>query len=69
MTANVGPLDRGIRIFVGITLLVLGLLHVLTGTLAIIAYVVAAIALLTGLIRFCPAWSVCDINTNSMARK
>ena len=43
MTNNVGGMDRGVRIVIGIALLVLGFLHVVTGTLAIVAYVVGAV--------------------------
>ena len=37
--------------------------------LAIVAYVVGAIALITGVVRFCPAWSMFGINTCSTAHK
>ena len=63
MTSNVGTADRGIRIVLGIVLIALGLTHVLTGGMAIAAYVVGAIALVTGVFRFCPAWSLLGINT------
>jgi hypothetical protein len=69
MLSNVGGVDRGIRIVIGIGLLVLGFMHVVTGTLAIVAYVVGAIALTTGVIRFCPAWSIFGINTRSAENK
>lgn len=69
MLNNVGEVDRGIRIVVGIGLLVLAFLHVVTGTLAIVAYVVGAVALITGFIRFCPAWSIFGINTRAGAQK
>jgi hypothetical protein len=69
MLNNVGGVDRGIRLILGIGLLALALLHVVTGTLAIAAYVVGGIALVTGLIRFCPAWSIFGINTGSAAHK
>jgi uncharacterized membrane protein HdeD (DUF308 family) len=62
-------MERAIRVVVGIALLGLAFLHVVTGTLAIAAYVVGAIALLTGVIRFCPAWSIFGINTSSAAHK
>lgn len=58
-----------IRLVVGIVLLALAFLHVVTGTLAIAAYVVGAIALVTGVLRFCPAWSIFGINTCSTAQK
>jgi uncharacterized membrane protein HdeD (DUF308 family) len=69
MMNNVGGTDRGIRIVLGIALLVLGFLHVVTGTLAIVAYVIGALALITGVIRFCPAWSIFGINTCSAVHK
>jgi Inner membrane protein YgaP-like, transmembrane domain len=69
MTKNVGGADRGIRLVLGIGLLVLAFLHVITGTLAIAAYVVGGIALITGLVQICPAWSIFGINTCSTAHK
>ncbi|MGB2676188.1 MAG: DUF2892 domain-containing protein [Candidatus Acidiferrum sp.] len=63
MTSNVGTTERAIRIVLGIVLIALGLSHVVTGGLAIAAYVVGAIALVTGVFRYCPAWSVLGINT------
>ncbi|MGB8493364.1 MAG: DUF2892 domain-containing protein [Candidatus Acidiferrum sp.] len=63
MTSNVGTTDRVIRIVLGVILIALGLSHVVTGRLAIAAYVVGAIALVTGVFRYCPAWSVFGINT------
>ncbi len=63
MTANVGTTDRVIRIVLGIILIALGLSHAVTGALAIAAYVVGAVALVTGVFRYCPAWSVFGINT------
>jgi hypothetical protein len=65
MLHNVGGMDRGIRTVLGIGLPVLGLLHVLTGTLAIVAYIVGAVAVITGVVRFCPAWSVFGIDTSA----
>ncbi|HVA95350.1 MAG TPA: DUF2892 domain-containing protein [Candidatus Dormibacteraeota bacterium] len=65
MKRNVGGADRAIRIVVGMALLAMGLLHVITGALAIAAFVFGAIALLTGLVRYCPAWSLFGINTIS----
>jgi hypothetical protein len=65
MLQNVGGMDREIRIVLGIGLLVLGLLHVLTGTLEIVAYIVGGVAITSGVVRFCPAWSVFGINTSA----
>lgn len=63
MGINVGKTDRGIRLVVAAALVLLGVSGVLNGALAIAGYVIAAIALLTGLLRVCPLWSVCKINT------
>ena len=63
MKANVGGLDRGVRILIGLVLLALGLDHVVTGRMAIVAYALGAIALVTGVARFCPAWSIFGIST------
>ena len=65
MTFNVGTVDRVIRIVLGIGLIVLAYFHVFTGLLAIAAYVVAAVALVTGVVRFCPAWALFGINTSA----
>jgi hypothetical protein len=69
MASNVGIADRAVRLIIGAALLVLGLSHLVTGALAIAAYAMGAIALITGLMRFCPAWSVLGINTCSVGRK
>ena len=63
MSINVGGLDRVIRVVIGLVLIALGLFHVLTGTSALVACVVAAIAIITGVVRFCPAWAMFGINT------
>jgi hypothetical protein len=65
MPINVGGADRVVRIIMGLALLALAFFHVLTGTLMITAYVVGAIVLITGAVRFCPAWSIFGINTNA----
>jgi uncharacterized membrane protein HdeD (DUF308 family) len=69
MKRNVGGADRVLRVVIGIALLALGLLHVVTGTLAMAAYLFGTIALVTGLVRYCPAWSLFGINTSSAQPK
>lgn len=69
MLKNVGGTDRAARLVAGIALLALGFLHVVTGIWAIVAYIVGAVALITGVVRFCPAWSVFGINTSPAAHK
>ncbi len=69
MPKNVGGAERAIRLMIGAVLLVLAFLHVVTGTWAIVAYVVGAVAIVTGLVRYCPAWSIFGINTCQTAHK
>lgn len=63
MTQNVGGADGAVRILAGVALFVLGFLHILTGTLAIVAYIAGGLAIVTGVVRFCPLWSIFGINT------
>jgi hypothetical protein len=65
MATNVGGADKAIRLVLGITLLLLALFHVVTGNLAIAAYVIGGVALVTGLFGFCPAWAIFKVNTCS----
>lgn len=62
MRCNVGGAERAARIVGGLFLIVAAYLW-LGGALSIPAYVVGAIALVTGLIRFCPINKLLGINT------
>ncbi len=63
MKANVGIIDRAVRIMAAFVIIVLYFTHVITGTLAILLLVLAGIFILTGLIRFCPLYLPFGINT------
>jgi hypothetical protein len=63
MAANVGGADKMIRILLGILLLGAGFFNFVTGVWATAAYVVGAIALVTGVFSFCPAWAIFGVNT------
>lgn len=63
MKCNVGGVDRNGRIVIGIVLLVVGLVAPIEMTWRIVALVVAAIALVTAVVRFCPANAIFGINT------
>jgi hypothetical protein len=63
MISNVGGTDRAIRIVLGIVLLVVAYLW-LSGALTIIAYVVGAILLITGLVGWCGLYTVLGLNTS-----
>ena len=63
MKCNVGGIDRTGRIVIGIALLVVGLAAPVEMTWRIVALAIAAIALITAIVRFCPANAVLGINT------
>ncbi len=63
MKCNVGGIDRTGRIVLGVALGVVGLAAPLDMTWMIVTLVVAAIALATATVRFCPANAILGINT------
>lgn len=69
MKSNVGGIDRTLRIIVGIALLLVGLAAPLEMTWRIVALAVAAIALVTAFVRFCPINAMLGINTCKIEEK
>lgn len=67
MKSNVGGWDRGLRIVIGLVLIILGLAGAVSGATAIAAYVIGAIALLTGLVGFCGLYTVLGVSTRRSA--
>jgi Protein of unknown function (DUF2892) len=65
MNANIGGIDRVLRILVGIA--VLALFFVLEGSARYWA-LVGLVPLLTGLVRVCPLYSIVGINTCPMRK-
>ncbi len=63
MKPNVGGIDRIGRIVLGIVLLAAGLAAPISMTWQIVVLGVAAIALITAVVRFCPANALLGINT------
>jgi len=63
MKCNVGGLDRTSRIVIGLVLLIVGLAAPINMTWQIVTLVIAAIALVTAVVRFCPANAVFGVNT------
>ena len=58
MQANVGTIDRALRVFFGLLLILLSVFHVIGpwGWLGLIA-------ITTGVIRFCPAYKILGLRT------
>jgi len=63
MTCNLGGIERSIRIVVGLMLLAVSYGAELPMAASVAAIVVGAVALVTGLIGYCPAWALFGINT------
>lgn len=63
MSCNVGGIERAIRVVLGVTLVGVGAFAGLPIWGTAVAYVVGAVALLTGAVGFCPAWKMFGINT------
>ncbi len=63
MQCNVGGIERPIRIGLGIVLVGVGAFAGLPTAGTAAALVVGGIALVTGLIGYCPAWTLLGINT------
>jgi len=60
MKANVGKIDKGIRVV--LALLLFGSFFILEGNLRFIA-VLGFVPLLTGLVSFCPLYKILGINS------
>jgi uncharacterized membrane protein len=63
MPKNMGTLDRVLRIIVAIVLAYLAYTGALAGGLALGAYIVAAVFLVTSLVGFCPAYRLIGVDT------
>ncbi|MFN3379592.1 MAG: DUF2892 domain-containing protein [Runella zeae] len=63
MKPNMGGIDRGIRLIVAAIAVILYFTGILTGTLGIIALVIAGIFTLTSIVSFCPLYALFGLNT------
>ena len=64
---NEAPIDRVIRIVLGIGLAGLALAGAVTAPLLYVVWVVAAIALVTGIVGFCPLYALFHISSKRAA--
>lgn len=67
LLTNEAPIDRVIRIVLGIGLAALALAGTVTAPLLYVVWVVAAIALVTGIVGFCPLYAALRISTKRAA--
>lgn len=69
MTKNMGTIDRILRILVGVALLAWGFLPLVTGGEIIWWGALGFVLLFTGLINWCPAYSLFGISTCKVDKK
>jgi hypothetical protein len=68
MKKNMGSADRIIRLIIAALLVYLYYNGTITGTLGIIAVVVAGVFALTSLVSFCPLYTFIGVNTCSVKK-
>jgi phosphate/sulfate permease len=68
LVTNEAPIDRAIRIVLGIALAGVALAGALTAPWLYVVWAVAAILVVTGIVGFCPLYALLRIGTKSTAR-
>jgi len=68
MNKNIGKSDKIVRFIIAIVLVTLYFTNILTGTLGIIALVLAGIAVVTAFMNFCGLYKIVGINTCKMKK-
>jgi hypothetical protein len=63
---NEAPWDRIVRVILGLGLLYLAWAGVVTGGWGMVLVIVGAVALLTGVVGFCPLYAVLKFRTNKV---
>lgn len=63
LTPNVGGWDRFVRLCLGVILMDLALLGAVSGAAKTLVFILALIALLTGIFNYCPANRLLGIDT------
>jgi Protein of unknown function (DUF2892) len=63
MSANVGTIDRVLRILIGVVLAVLFFNGTVAGTLGVVLLVVGLVLILTALVKFCPIYRIFGAST------
>ena len=63
MTKNMGLVDRVVRILAAVLVLVLYLTHVISGPVAVVLGVIAAVFVITGFVGMCPAYMPFRLST------
>jgi len=64
MKANMGILDRVMRVLIAAAIVILYYTNIISGTVAIVLLAVAGIFILTSFISFCPLYTIFGLRTN-----
>jgi len=65
MKANVGGIDRVVRLLAGLALIAVGALGLVAGPWDIVAIAAGAVFALTSVVKFCPLYILFGINSCS----
>jgi hypothetical protein len=68
MKRNIGSADRVIRLLAAALIAILVFTGALTGTVAVVSGIAAAILALTALVRICPLYLPFGLSTNKQAK-
>lgn len=68
LTTNEAPIDRAIRVVLGLALAGIAVVGSIAAPLVYLVWLVAALALVTGVIGFCPAYAAVGVRTNKSSR-
>ena len=63
MKANMGSLDKAIRVILAIVFAMLYITKAVEGTVGLVLLVLGGVFLLTSIISFCPLYTIVGINT------
>lgn len=63
MKKNMGATDKAIRVIAAIAIIILYLTNIISGTLAVVLLIVAAVFVLTSFFSFCPLYLLFGIST------
>lgn len=69
MKKNIGKLDRAIRLIVAAFIVVLYFTGAISGIMAVILFVLAAVFIITGSLEVCPLYLPFGISTRSKENK
>ncbi|MEO5500759.1 MAG: DUF2892 domain-containing protein [Ginsengibacter sp.] len=69
MKANMGVIDKSVRIAAAVVIAILYYTHVINGTAAIILLMIAGIFIITSFISFCPVYYLFGISTKKKTQQ